>query len=293
MSNTNKSLLFIKTIRLPNLIMLALVQAIVSIHFVKEFQVFHYLLITSSTVLIALAAYLLNDIADIEIDTLNNKLKLINPENKNHYFKLVMILNIIGLGLGFGASYMASLSYFAYFVLAVILLSAYAYFFSKYKFFGNLVISFLIALAILLCFYVELSNPFFNRVYYSTSEYSLWIYAAFAFLFNWIREIVKDMEDMEGDKLAGRLSLPISIGVRLSKLLVVAILVYFTIIFTAIAWNFHLDNYYFIFFLVYALFNFLIAIALVFSKTSKAFAKISWQIKLLMLTGLLIPLLVL
>ena len=45
-------------------------------------------------------------------------------------------------------------------------------------------------------------------------------YAIFAFIINLIREIVKDMEDMDGDYQSGINSLPIAIGVQKTKIIV-------------------------------------------------------------------------
>ena len=215
----NKFLTLIKSIRLVNLLMIALVQWIVSAYFVHAFQLSFYLLVTTSTICVAAAAYLLNDIADIEIDTINDKLKLINENNKSYWLKVVVSLNLLGLILGFLACYQSQTSLFIFFIIAVVLLSIYAYYFSKYKPIGNLVISFLIALSILLCFYLEVNHDSFDRAYYNISEIQVNLYAACAFLLNWLREIVKDIEDIEGDLAVGRVSIPILFGLKVSKFL--------------------------------------------------------------------------
>lgn len=285
----NKILQFLKTIRFANLIMLVLVQAIVSLCFVEDFQVGHYLLITSSTVLIALAAYLLNDIQDIEIDQINQKLRLINQNNKPLWFKIVFVLNVVGLSLGFWASYLAEPFYFFYFLLAVILLTAYAFFFSKYKFIGNLIISFLISLSILLCFYLEEKHPYFERIFYSSSEYSLWVYAACAFMLNWLREIIKDMEDIIGDKLVGRLTIPILLGMKVTKFFSGIILIFFVILFVFSAKQMKLNSLQTNYLILLSFLSFLGLISLFFSHNIKQFARTSLLIKILMLASLLLP----
>lgn len=286
----NKFPQFIKTIRLSNLLMIALVQWIVSVYFVKEYQFYYYLLISSTTIFIALAAYLLNDIADIEIDKINNKLKLINNDNKSTWFKIVITLNLLGLVLGFLVSSLSQISLFIYFALAVVLLSAYAYFLSKYKVIGNLIISFLIALSILLCFYLEIKHPYFDRMYYSDSEINVWVYAAFAFLLNWLREIVKDMEDMEGDKAIGRVSIPILMGLNISKFLSAIIMLFFASIFALLAYKMNLEKFVFIYLSTLLVYSLFILIYLIYSKSIEQFSKLSFKIKLLMLASLLLPL---
>ena len=46
--------------------------------------------------------------------------------------------------------------------------------------------------------------------------------AIFAFLINLIREIVKDMEDVEGDNKAGVITFPIKFGFQKSKILILS-----------------------------------------------------------------------
>ncbi|MDH3268785.1 MAG: geranylgeranylglycerol-phosphate geranylgeranyltransferase [Ignavibacteria bacterium] len=55
--------------------------------------------------------------------------------------------------------------------------------------------------------------------------------AVFAFLINLIREIVKDMEDVEGDNRAGVITFPIKFGFQKSKILILIIAI-FLILFT-------------------------------------------------------------
>jgi 4-hydroxybenzoate polyprenyltransferase len=50
-------------------------------------------------------------------------------------------------------------------------------------------------------------------------------YAAFAFLTSMVREIIKDMEDAEGDETAGCRTLPLVAGMKKTKLAVAAILI--------------------------------------------------------------------
>ena len=50
--------------------------------FVRHYSILHLILIISATILIALAGYLFNDIADIDLDTVNKKEKQITKLNK-------------------------------------------------------------------------------------------------------------------------------------------------------------------------------------------------------------------
>lgn len=66
----------------------------------------------------------------------------------------------------------------------------------------------------------------------SGNPFAAIIPALFAFLINLIREIVKDMEDVEGDRKADAITFPIKFGVQKTKFLILGIaisLVIFTL----------------------------------------------------------------
>ena len=50
-------------------------------------------------------------------------------------------------------------------------------------------------------------------------------YAGFAFMVNLIREIIKDMEDFEGDAVFGRRTVPIAWGMKTTRWLVIGLIV--------------------------------------------------------------------
>jgi 4-hydroxybenzoate polyprenyltransferase len=271
--------------------MLIFVQFLVSHYYVVVYNPFYLLLISSSTVLIALAGYLLNDIQDLEIDAINNKLKSIHEGNKLDWLKASYFLLILGLGLGFWASLISGLFYFTFFMFAALSLIAYAYYLSKWKIFGNILISALIALSILLCFYMEINHPTFNRKFYGFDEISVIIYAGIAFLLNWIRELIKDMEDIEGDLLAKRKSLAIVLGLKFTSAVISLILLFFTALFIFSFSQNKFASYPSLYFLSLTV---LTSISLGFlfkaSQTSN-YSVSSSLVKLLMFLGMLLPLL--
>lgn len=284
----NNLSLFLKTARIPNLLMLAFVQLIVLVNFVQQFTWVLYAMTAASTLLIALGAYLLNDVEDVPIDKENNKLKWVNTENLPQARRLAIGTIALGLLLGLILSFQTKLSLFFFYFMASTILVAYAYTLSKYKFVGNLLISMVIALAILLSFYLGVNHGFFTRKFYGFNELGVWIYAGIAFLLNWIREIVKDMEDMRGDQLVGRKSLPLSLGVKLSKGIVLSTMLFFMVIFSLwLVKNTGLTLRVYLVLLI-AL-NLAAMIQLYRSQQAKDFNCTSLLIKLLMLLGLLVP----
>ena len=93
------------------------------------------------------------------------------------------------------------------------------------------------ALVPLMVLFVEL--PLLHSKYYAfiDSRFNFnfiiaWFsyYALFAFLVSLIRELVKDMEDFEGDTAYGKHTLPVKYGIKISKI-VVSILISILLIF--------------------------------------------------------------
>jgi 4-hydroxybenzoate polyprenyltransferase len=114
----------------------------------------------------------------------------------------------------------------------VILLFAYSISLKKKLLVGNILISVLTSWVIFVCFLC-----YYRTFYCSNCDRSEWqslinrfmrisfLYAGFAFIISLIREVVKDMEDMEGDKKYGCKTIPISWGIPASKVFVAVWLV--------------------------------------------------------------------
>jgi geranylgeranylglycerol-phosphate geranylgeranyltransferase len=121
-----------------------------------------------------------------------------------------------------------------------------------------------------------------NNFYYSI------IPALFAFLINLIREIVKDMEDAEGDIREGIISFPSKYGVKTAKNTITALsmLLILFIFFPYINGNY--DNYYIaviIIVVIPVLIYFLISLAK--DDSRKNMSKLSFILKLDMIFGLI------
>ncbi len=144
-------------------------------------------------------------------------------------------------------------------------------------------------MAILLCFYQGLEQSIFTKKYYSLQLIGVWVYASIAFTLNWIRELVKDLEDLDGDRLCGRKSLPILIGATGTKAIIVFVLLAFVGIFGYIS-NSVEDNIFQHFYLLSLIVLALIGIIqTAFSKNSTGYKWSSYLLKALMLLGMLLP----
>lgn len=272
----------LKRFRLPNIFMIIISQAIV--YFIMDFgSVLFPLLfyITLASVFIALGGYFLNDYFDREIDAFNKPhLQSLSVDIK--WYAAIFFLN--GLVFGAIAAYYTNLNYFLLFILSATILISYAFFFSKYKIVGNILISLLVALSPFIV-YIMLFD-------YWTTDYNferlviIYGYVIMAFILNWIREIIKDMEDMAGDQKYGRKSLPIVFGVGVSKLFVALLFILFVVFFTgATAYFFH-----YVFTIILQVIAFIFAYFLINAELKSDFTRLSTFIKMIMFVGLLTPL---
>ncbi|MEN7550406.1 geranylgeranylglycerol-phosphate geranylgeranyltransferase [Rapidithrix thailandica] len=168
-------------------------------------------LLSLSTVLIAAAGYLINDYYDIETDLINKPDKVVIGKSLSARTALkgFVILNTLGILSGFGA---ATVVGWVNGWLAVVLW-AYSKRLKGIPLLGNLIVAGATSEAVLIL------APFFQ-----TSEHLIYIFTAFSFFLNLIREIVKDLEDREGDLQQHWNTLPLQIGEARTKYLVYGVL---------------------------------------------------------------------
>lgn len=265
-------------IRFPNLLMLALVQWLTYFLFSETFAHIYLFLIVLATLLIATGGYLLNDIFDAIADKINHKKDNINT---SLLYRIYWFVSLLGLGLGLMVSLQTHSYFLLWFIIPFVTLACYARWLSHYKIIGNIVVSLLIAVAILIipCFAIVENSTIYTTMPKAIS------YALFAFLLNWIREIVKDIEDQIGDKAIHRKTIPIVFGLFYTK-----ICVSFLILCTILALYFlPLFEYFFIQYAFHLLLLFWLFFCLN-STEKKDFTKLSFLLKIIMLIGLLLPL---
>lgn len=254
----------------------------------------HFTLLTLSTVCIAIAGYIINDINDVKADIVNKPERLFVDRKivRSRAQYLFFGFNAIGLGLGMYLSYyIGHTSYFFIYVLTVFLLYKYAKYF-KFKFLiGNIVISLLILLSIILVMVFDLMPVTSN---YNISSQMivlkiLVIFAVFGFFFTFLREVVKDIEDIEGDKAMESRTLPIVLGIPKTKtvvIIVASLVLVFLMICTYLLYDHNqVLSIYLILATVLPLLYFIVKVAK--SDSKKQFKQLSMMLKIIMFTGIL------
>jgi len=178
---------------------------------------FGFALLVLATLCIAAAGNVINDIYDVKTDLVNKPDKVIvrNSISEKTAFNLYIILTIIGVGVGFYLSNLVGRSgFFAIFVIISALLYIYATYLKQTILVGNIVVSFLVAMSLIIVGLFELLPVITkqNQETQLTFFKIIFDYAIFAFMINLLREIIKDIEDINGDYKAEMKTLPIVIG---------------------------------------------------------------------------------
>lgn len=214
---------FLRLIRWKNLLMIAFIQLLFKFVYFPVFSVsvslskFDFTVLIIATLAIAAAGYIINDIFDVQADKINkpNKViieKFISPKVA---FNFYIILNALGILAGFYVTYRINkLSFIAIFVITALLLKLYNSNFKKKPLLGNLIISLLVSLSILIVGILDII-PAITEENAANQFYAFRVltdYAIFAFMFMLLREIVKDIEDVKGDKILNMNTLPILLG---------------------------------------------------------------------------------
>ncbi len=302
----------LKLIRFPNLLIVAATQYLIYYSiFVPFFAIsentinsnlssFLFFLLVLTTMLIAAGGYIINDIVDYEIDLVNKPKKVFigNGINKKQSFYFYFASVLLGFILSiFIAQQTNNFHLLFVYPVTVGLLYFYSTIFKKSFFIGNLIVALFCAFVpAIIC--VAESNVFIalwsgneddiNNFHF---EYKIiFAYIIFAFLTTLMREVVKDIEDVEGDKLANCKTIPIVLGIQKAKvwaIFLTFLLLLGYVLFERMTWDgvMNLEDYYFLICLIFP--TLYILIKLFLAKAKKDFSHLSFCIKILMLLGLL------
>ncbi|WP_341837647.1 geranylgeranylglycerol-phosphate geranylgeranyltransferase [Chitinophaga pollutisoli] len=225
---------FFRMIRYPNLIYIALTQLLLQFCVVApvlqksglepSLSWAHFVLLCLSTLMVAAGGYIINDYFDINIDLVNKPEKMVVEKIINRRWAMAWhtMLNMAGVSLGFLVAFKIGQFYLGFIqVICTMLLWFYSTSFKRQVIIGNVVISLLTALSVVVVgFYEKQIYESFEAILSPAGRkliQIIGIYALFAFLLSMIREIVKDMEDMIGDSKDGCRTLPIVWGVKKTK----------------------------------------------------------------------------
>lgn len=225
---------FFRLIRWPNLFFIVLTQMLFR-YFILPFVYFGdhtgydqiklsqplFFLLLLASVCIAGGGYIINDYFDVNIDQVNKSSKVIVGKFVRRRMAILLhaILSIAGLVISLYVGYKLQNIFIPFFnFLAIVILWLYSSIFKKKLLIGNILISLLTAWVILVLTLAEYRfriSP--HDIVWQRLLKLSFVYAGFAFIISLIREVIKDMEDRDGDMKYGCTTMPIVWGIPVSK----------------------------------------------------------------------------
>lgn len=305
MVNTGRIVSVLWLIRWPNLFIVAATQVLmrecIMVPLLKmanmEVQLSPLLfsLLVFSTVLITAGGYAINDYFDRKIDVINKPDNLVVGVTvfPRHAMAWHLALTITGVMLGSFVSIRTGQAYLSLtFFMASGLLWFYSTTYKRQLLLGNVMIALLTGLVpfIVLVFELPLLTREYGSPFHDISRYvGLWVsgFAFFAFMVNLVREIVKDAQDYEGDRIYGKNTIPVAWGTKAAQRISVTLVV-LTIVLLYYAWARFIRDY---FTLIY--FSAAIVIPLIFviyilmrGDNKSSYRSANMILKIVMVTGM-------
>lgn len=224
-------------VRWPNLVIIALTMCLMLFCLINPalglapfeagLSVVQLVLLMASVILITKGGYIINDLVDINPDSINKPGKNLIGERISEKTAQVLywVTTLLGLAAGALFSYMLNqINYSLVFLFSAGLLWFYS---QKYKcqpLIGNIVVALLSSLSfglVWLFTFFALAN---QAQEFAQVQSSFWlvtklvlIYVGFAFIITLFRELIKDLEDYSGDNRFGCRTLPVVYGKGVAK----------------------------------------------------------------------------
>ena len=288
---------FLRLIRYKNLFMVLLTMFLTKYALIDSqittisLSYFDFSLLSTSVLLIAIGGYLINDVFDIKTDVVNkpNKVYIDQILSFKKAIHLSILLSIIGLLLGIYLSIITNSHYLiGVFLFSIFSLFFYSFYLKKRILLGNILVSILCGSTILLTYFFHLKAATYSLFFKASLYHTILGYAFFAFLTTLIREIIKDIEDVDGDVHIKATTLPIVIGRK--RTLKVAFLfscILLVFLFLSIL-SFRTNYLFFGYGILFVMIPFVYFMSkLWFSESKKDFSKLSVLLKIIMLLGII------
>jgi len=291
---------YLKLIRPLNLLFIAITQCSIKYGLFETMDVnvalsnFQFGLLLFATICVAAGGNVINDIFDRSIDKINkpNRQIIGKKIGEKAGYNYYIILNVLGVGAGFYlANTLGKPGLAAVFIVVSALLYLYSSQFKGLLVAGNLLVSVLVAFSLLILILFDI-YPAINTdemAQQVAASKVILLYSLAAFFLNFIREIVKDIQDINGDKNGDLRTLPIVLGRERAKNIAFALgviaLVAILYFMYATLYNFKTALYYFFFALAAPLLFF--CIKTWNAETEKDYGVLSLILKIIMGLGVI------
>jgi 4-hydroxybenzoate polyprenyltransferase len=201
-----------------------------------------YFLLVFSTIMIAAAGNIINDYFDVKADRINKPEKVIIGKHIKQRWAIVWhwAFNFVAFSIACYLSLRHETFWYVFIHLfSINALWFYSMYFKRQFLIGNVLIALLTGLVPILSgiYFLDITKPYSAiQNDFWTIENTSWItginlkiffvlfFAFFAFALNFLREIVKDMEDVKGDLILRAKTLPIMLGIAKTRLICIALI---------------------------------------------------------------------
>lgn len=295
---------FFRLVRWPNLLFIALTQylffyAVLNPLFVREgvnnnLDFFYLSLLIFSSVFIAGAGNIINDYFDLNIDVVNKPDKVIIGKHIHRHWAISchVVLSTTAVVIGFYLDFKAGTFLLGITnMICVTLLFIYSMVLKRKVLWGNILVSLLTAWTVAVITFSETKALLadFSSQHISTITRITILYTSFAFIISLIREMIKDAEDIEGDRKYGCTTFPIVFGIPATKVFIyvwlfIIIGLLIVLLFYVMPFGWWLGMAYILLFILLPLVN--IALNLSRAATPREFHNLSSLVKIVMLTGI-------
>jgi 4-hydroxybenzoate polyprenyltransferase len=233
---------FFQLIRWPNLFFIALTQwlfykCVVFSQYTNTPEAFSefdrrwflFYCLMAASILIAAAGYIINDYFDRQIDAVNKPAKVVVDKTVKRRWAIIwhLVFSVLGVAISFYVSYRTGTwVIFLINTAAVLLLWLYSTRFKKKLLTGNVLIAALTAWVVIVVYFFAGASILDKRGWQPDHfhfnirqlfKFTM-LYAGFSFIVSLIREVVKDIEDIDGDRQYHCNTMPIAWGIPAAKI---------------------------------------------------------------------------
>lgn len=266
----------------------------VDVYYYYYFERSHidFFLLLLTVGLISAAGYLVNDIFDVKADKINKPEKRL-PYSNSILWGIYAVMNVLAILLVLYITESSLTQIILYGTM--ILLFFYSFLFQKLPLLGNIVVAILAGFLPLLYYSFDAMQVDYSKTV-MLSDYGMildwklipvtFLYSFLGFGITLLRELVKDIEDIKGDKNANYKTFPVLVGIKGSQILFYILTFLFTVglfyLDGLIINNFLFDAVY------YYLLTFIFLSISIFQVYKANFSKASLFLKLTLFSGVLI-----
>jgi len=232
---------YIKLIRAKNLLIVVLTQYLMRYSVIlpilqlkgyeSQFGHLNFFFLVLATVFLTAAGYVINDYFDTKTDLVNRPQNVVVGKfiQRRSAMILHIVLNTIGIAFGFYISYQIGIWKLGFiFIVITALLWFYSSDYKRRFLIGNITVAFLTALVPMITVLYEIPplNAYYSEALALLNDnfmdltFVVFGFSIFALITTLMREIIKDAEDVPGDKEFGRRTVPLVFGMKTTKIII-------------------------------------------------------------------------